>query len=110
MQPLRGERRCFTHSPRAARQRAAARSKGGRRRRIAKATTPAPVATINDLQHHVGAALADVQLLENTTKRGGVIARLVLVAARLIETGELAERLGALEDRMDMLDREGRRR
>jgi hypothetical protein len=106
MAPLQGSRHCFTHAPQAAQKRTAARRRGGLRRRVGFAAAPAAVATVGDLQQHVGQAVADVELLENSTRRGHTIARLVTTALQLIELGDLTERVAALEQR---IGRRGRR-
>lgn len=100
MAPLKGSPFCFCHAPTAAARRAKARRRGGQRTRIGYATAPAAVATVADLQGHIGQALADVQRLENSTKRSATVARLVETARRLIEVGSLEERITALEQRM----------
>lgn len=98
MAPLRGDRFCFTHAASAARLRGAARRKGGRRRGAARATVPAPVATVAELQLHLGLALADLRSGAITERRANAIARLVLAARRLIEDGETHEMLERIED------------
>ena len=108
MAPLKGERRCWAHSPRTARRRGLASSRGGRATRVGKAARPVPVASIPDLQRYVGQAIADVLLRENTERRANSIARLVEVARRLIEHGDLNDRLDLIERRLEAM--EGMRR
>ena len=57
-----------------------------------------------ELQAHVGQALADTRMHENSLRRSMVIARLLLVAAKLIENAELAARLDLIEQRLNVLD------
>lgn len=105
MARLKGERFCFTHHPRAAGQRAAARKHGGAATRTKKAAAPASVAGIAQLQQHVGQVLADVLLRDNTEKRALAVARLVEVGRRLLEHGELERRLDMIEARLATMDR-----
>jgi hypothetical protein len=67
---------------------------------VPKAAAPADVSSATVLQQHVGQALADVKLLENTERRAGVIARLVLAGLRVLEVGSMEARLEALEQRL----------
>jgi hypothetical protein len=107
MAALKGGTLCFTHSPKAARQRTAARRKGGHATRTPKAAGPAPVATVADLQGHLGRVLADVLVRENTERRANAAARLIVVAARLIEQGEYEERLEMIEQRLTAMENGG---
>ncbi len=68
------------------------------------ANAPGDVGTVAALQAHLGAALADVQRLENSTKRGNVIARLLLVGVKLLEVGDYEARLDAIEERLNLMD------
>jgi hypothetical protein len=105
MPALRGGERCYNHSPRSAHLRRASRAKGGQRRRIPNASLPAPVATIAELQAHLGRAIADALMHNNTLNRSGVVARLVLAAVKLLEVGELERRLADVERRLEEEER-----
>ena len=100
MPPLVGKKTCWVHSAGTQAKAQAARRRGGQKRKVSKAPAPAPVHTLADLQRHTGLALADVQRLPNSCKRGHAIARLLLVALRLIESGELQTRVEALEEQV----------
>lgn len=105
MRPLKGSRFCWAHAPHVRAQRRAASAKGGRAGRTAKATTPASVTAVADLQQHIGQALADVLLLPNRERRALAVARLVEVARKLIEVGELETRLELVEARLADMER-----
>ncbi|MCZ6888598.1 MAG: hypothetical protein O7H39_08890 [Gammaproteobacteria bacterium] len=49
------------------------------------------------MQRHVGLALANAERLEISPRALNVIARLIAVATKLIEVGDLRERIEALE-------------
>ena len=100
MAALRGQQTCFAHSPSVAAKRAKARRRGGQRHRVGYATAPVPVATMPDLQAVTAQLLADVLVLGNTEARARAAARLIVVAAKLIEDGDLVHRIEALEQRM----------
>lgn len=107
MRPLRGDTLCFRHSPRTVHQRRAASARGGRHNRTPKASSAVAVASIADLQRHVGQALADVLLRDNTERRANAVARLVEVARRLIEVGEVEDRMNLIEQRLAWMERGG---
>ncbi|HEU4993228.1 MAG TPA: hypothetical protein VFT29_00330, partial [Gemmatimonadaceae bacterium] len=98
MAALRGSRLCYNHSPGTARKRIASRRNGGRRTRVPNARTPLSVATIAELQQHIGQALADARMHGNSLQRSMVVARLVLAAVKLIEVGEVEQRFVQIED------------
>src|SRR5689334_5182359 len=84
MAALKGQQHCFAHSPRTSRQRRAASGRGGRQNRTPKASAPASVRSIPELQQIVGQVMADVLLRENTERRALAVARLVEVGRKLI--------------------------
>lgn len=105
MAAMKGQRHCFTHSPKAAKARKAARVKGGKTRGIGYGT-PADVATITSLQRHLAQALGDSLIRPNSERRCITIARLLDVGRKLIEQGETERRLELLEARLDDLEGE----
>ena len=105
MAPLAGQPRCYTHSATTAASRAKARRRGGQRTRTGYAPIPAPVATIGDLQGTLAQVLGDVLRLPNSESRGRTVARLLVVAAKLIEDGDLRARIEALEQRLGSVTR-----
>jgi hypothetical protein len=107
MARLTGQKRCFTHSAGTAGHRRAARVKGGKATRQAKASAPVPVLTIAQLQGHLGLLLADVLLLPNTERRASAGARLIMAAARLITDGETRDLLEQVRDELTQLRAQG---
>lgn len=105
MKPLKGSRHCFAHSADTAHQRKAASSRGGQWRRVPNASAPTPVASIADLQQHIGQALADVLQHDNTLRRAMVVARLVMAAAKIIEDAAIIHRLDEIEARLQTMER-----
>jgi hypothetical protein len=104
MAALKRGRYCWNHSPAVSKQRAAARSRGGRRGLIAPAQGSADVSSIAALQGHVGQALADVLLRPSSEKKAASIARLVECARKLIVEGEVEQQLALLAARLDELE------
>ena len=99
--PPRGEAFCLWHSPDKEDEATEARRLGGLRRRREK-TVPgaydlAGLDSIEAIRRIIEIALLDVLGLENSIARARVLISGALVAAKLLETGELAERLAALE-------------
>ena len=100
---IRGSRYCYTHSPSKARERAAARRKGGHNRRASaksQQSQPEPIGDVRGVLAWVNAALADVWLLENTARRAQTISTLCNTALKALEVGELEQRIAALEVRI----------
>jgi len=99
--PLRDSTFCFWHDPAHAAEAAEARRLGGLRRRREKTLEGAydldGLASVPGIRRFVEIAALDVLGLENSVARAGVIARLALVAAKLLEVGELEQRLAILE-------------
>ena len=81
---LRGSRYCYTHSPSKAKERAAARKRGGHNRRTRKSqqSQPEPVGDVGGVLAWVNAALADVWLLENSARRAQTISTLCNTALK----------------------------
>ena len=89
------------HSPEYAEEIAEARRLGGLRRRREVAVTGAyefnGLETVADLRRLLQIAALDTLGLENSIARARTLGYLVGVAGKLLETGELEERLTALE-------------
>ena len=98
---LREGRFCFWHEPGKAEEAAAARRLGGlrrgRERTLAVAYDMSGLGSIEAIRRLVEIALFDVLGLENSIARARVLISGALAAAKLLETGELAERIAALE-------------
>ena len=98
-----GNRRrdCFWHSPEYAEDVAEARRLGGLRRRrevtVSGAYEVNGLETVGDLRRLLVIASLDTLGLENSIARARTLGYLVGVAGKLLETGELEERLAALE-------------
>lgn len=102
---LAGDAFCFWHSPAQAKARAEARSKGGRarhERKVSGVDAPPPrVKGIADLLPLVNRALTDLYCLENSIARARCVAQLAGVLVKVLELSEVAERLAAVEARLD---------
>jgi hypothetical protein len=92
---------CFWHDPEKAEEVAEARRLGGHRRRrertLAVAYDLAGLGSIDAIRRIIEVAIFDVLGLDNSLNRARVLISGALAAAKLLETGELEERLAALE-------------
>lgn len=99
--PLRDEPFCFWHAPETADEAAEARRLGGLHRRKKKTVAAlygvGGLRTIDDLQGLLETTVIETMALENSISRNRAIAGMVATGAKLIETGELEERIAALE-------------
>ena len=98
---LRDGRFCFWHEPGKAEEAQEARRLGGlrrgRERTLAVAYDLAGLGSIEAIRRIVEIALFDVLGLENSIARARVLISGTLAAAKLLETGEPADRIAALE-------------
>jgi hypothetical protein len=98
---LRGEPFCLMHDPERAEEMAEARKLGGIRRRrertLAGAYGLSSVRSVEDLLRVVEIAVFNLLGAENSIAQARALLHAALVGAKLLETGELAERLTALE-------------
>jgi hypothetical protein len=92
---------CFWHSPDHKAEAAEARRMGGLRRRregtLAGAYELDSLASTPDLRRLLEIAAFDALSLENSVARVRAITAIEQVGARLLETGEIEERVAALE-------------
>ena len=99
--PMQGEEHCFWHHPDYAEEAEQARKLGGQRRRREKITEGAydleGMASIASLRRLLEVAMLDALSLENSVARSRVIVSGVQVGARLLEVGEMEERLASVE-------------
>ncbi len=99
--PLRDAAFCFWHAPETAEEAAEARRLGGMHRRKKKTVASIydfrGLRTIEDHQALLETAATETLALENSISRNRVIAQIVSAGAKLLEVGELEERLRALE-------------
>lgn len=102
--PLHGDAFCLWHSPDKEDEAAEARRLGGLRRRrektVAGAYDFAGLGTIESIRRILEIATIDALGLENSIVRARVLISAALAAAKLLETGELEDRLAALESAM----------
>ena len=98
---LRDGQFCFWHEPGKAEEAQEARRLGGmrrgRERTLAVAYDLTGLGSIEAIRRLVEIALFDVLGLENSIARARVLISGALAAAKLLETGELSERIAALE-------------
>ena len=100
MAPVEGGRFCFVHEPARAAERAAARRRGGRARQTPEPTGPTPeIGSVADLQSLLGRAVAAEMALPNSSSRNRTLGYLLGIATKMLEAGELTERIEALEAR-----------
>ena len=99
--PLVDEPFCFWHSPTSAEEAAEARRLGGFHRRKKKSVAAiygfGGLRTIADLQALLETAVIENLAIDNSIGRNRAIAGMAATGAKLIELGDLAERVAALE-------------
>jgi len=99
--PLRDEPFCFWHSPETAEEAAEARRLGGLHRRKKKTVGAVfgfrGLRTIEDNQALLETATIETLALENSIARNRALASYAAIGAKLIEVGDLEERLAVLE-------------
>jgi hypothetical protein len=99
--PIRGEPFCLWHSPEREEEAADARRLGGLRRRREKAVSGAydfvGLDSVQSIRRVIEIATIDALGLENSIVRSRTLISAALAAAKLLETGELEERLVTLE-------------
>ncbi len=100
MAPLRGSSWCWNHDPGRARDRQAARKRGGLNRRRSKADLSVEVRLddVAALREILETAVRDTLVLENSVARSRTLGYLVGQALRALEFAELAERVAAVEE------------
>ena len=98
---IRGERFCYMHEPGKAEEAAEGRRLGGLRRRRERTVSTAfelpGVRTIEDIFRLVEIAVFDALCLENSIARNRLLLSAAATATKVLEVGELEERLTALE-------------
>ena len=99
--PLREGHYCLMHSPEHAAEVAEARRLGGLRRRREATVFGAydfdGLESVADIRRILMIAAVDTLGLDNSIPRSRTLVSLAVAAAKLLETGELEERLAALE-------------
>lgn len=113
-QPMRDVPFCFWHNPATAQDAAEARRMGGvRRRREGTVVGAYELDSLDDvagLRRVLDIAVVDALSLENSVPRLRVLTTVVQVGARLLEVGELEDRLAAIEGVLGPRIREQRER
>ena len=104
MAPLQGSKWCWNHDPDKARERSKARKLGGYNRRPTKAEAPQQVALrdVAAVQFILELAMQDTLALENSVARSRTLGYLAGQALKVLEVGELEERLEVLESLLSM--------
>ena len=99
--PLRGGELCFWHEPKVSEDLADAQRLGGVRRKreqtVAAAYDVAGLDSVGAIRRVILIAVLDTLGLENSLARNRTLISGGLAAAKLLETGELEERIAALE-------------
>ncbi len=99
--PLKEGDHCFWHSPEYAEDVAEARRLGGLRRRREVAISGAydfvSLQSVADIRRLLEVAVLDTLGLENSIARARTLAYLAMAAIKLLDVGELEQRLAALE-------------
>jgi hypothetical protein len=105
MAPLSDSAFCFAHSPSAAPKRAKARQAGGRARAVPRLfevpTEPVPLRAVADVVKILEQVTAETLCLRPGADRSRAIGSLLLLALKALETGELENRIAALEERVN---------
>ena len=99
--PLHDGEHCFWHDPKHAEEAAEARRLGGLRRRKEKVVSGSydieGLENVGQIRRLVEIAVLDTLALENSIARSRALIAAVGAAAKLLEVGELEERIQALE-------------
>ncbi len=100
MAPLRDSRWCWNHDPGRARDRQAARKRGGLNRRRSKGDSSVEVRLddVAALREILETAVRDTLALENSVARARTLGYLAGQALRALELGAVDDRVAALED------------
>ena len=100
--PIRGQDYCFWHHPDLQQEAQEARRLGGLRRRREKTVQGAyemdGLATVQEMRRIIEIAILDTLSLENSVARNRVLIAGVQAASKLLEVGELEERMSAVEN------------
>jgi hypothetical protein len=98
---MRDEPFCFWHAPETAEEAAEARRLGGLHRRKKKSVAAVygfgGLRTIGDNQALLETAAIETLAIENSISRNRALASMAATGGKLIELGDLAERVAALE-------------
>lgn len=99
--PLKGEEYCLFHHPERQQEAQEARRLGGLRRKrettVAGAYDFAGLETVTDIRRLLEIATVDTLALENSVARSRTLAYLAQTAIKMLQVGELEDRVQALE-------------
>jgi hypothetical protein len=102
MHPLQNSEFCWAHSAERKKEVQEARRLGGLRRKreltIASAYQFESLDSVDEIRRIVLIAVLDALSLENSMSRARTLAYLAQVALRMLEVGEIEERVAALEE------------
>ena len=109
--PLKAAEYCLWHSPEHVAEAAEARRLGGLRRRREKTVgvvyEVGDLNSVADIQRLVKIAVVDTLSLENSIARSRALAYLAQTALKVLEAGELEDRVERLETQLDLHSSEG---
>lgn len=92
---------CFVHDPAQGKERAEARKRGGQRRRVPHGgnadSIPKQVRTLDDVLAVLDYSLVEALPMENSIQRGRLLVQIAHAFIEAIKTGELEQRLAAVE-------------
>ena len=112
--PLQEGEYCYMHSPEHADEAAKARSLGGQRRRrestLAGAYDVGPLDTVGGIRRVLEIVTFDGLGMEISVARGRLLIAAMQTATKLLETGELEDRVERIEDVLGPKLEKGRRR
>lgn len=99
MAPLVASDYCWAHDPLRGKERAEARRKGGLNRRTptSMSTVALQLRDVEAIQRLLEDTIGDTLLQENSAQRSRTIGYLLGLALRIVEVGELEQRISALE-------------
>ena len=99
---VNGSRYCIAHDPALRAQQAAWRSDGGKARAIQEGKA-VELLTVDDVRQGLAAIIGSLWNLHNTNERGRALISAYLAALRTFELIDLAERIAAIELRLEDL-------
>jgi hypothetical protein len=104
MAPVAGSNLCFTHEPARAPDRAKARKRGGEARRTprlhALGASPDALRDVESIQTVLERVTHETLAQPNGHERSRAIGSLLMIALKALETGEIEQRLAALEQQL----------
>jgi hypothetical protein len=97
---------CFTHDPARGAERAAARKRGGQRRRVPKvadtSTVQTPIRDMSGVLAILDVATLDTLAQENSAQRSRALVGVAMAYLKALEVGEMEERLETIEQALKL--------